>query len=132
LVLSRGLLCSCHVHGLSDHPNMLGILKDIDSQRVKKLADGTLIIDDIRSPYDGMAISDYRKLSEEWCSAQKMKAKHMLYAEQEKARALGLPLPQMRMSGLGTKRIDKSQLPKWPEWAKNYKKQEREAAKCKE
>jgi hypothetical protein len=58
-VLKYGPNGDGHVQGTPESPN--GRLVDIDFQRVSIDKDGTLFIDDPRSPYNRMRIEDYRQ-----------------------------------------------------------------------
>lgn len=89
----------------------------MDGQRCG-IVNGLLCIDDPASPYDGMMVQDYRKLSSEWC-----KARNQWMAEVEakyKAEILANGRSDIVVPD-GLRPIDKSTLPKWPAWAVNHK-----------
>jgi hypothetical protein len=124
-ILTYGPRCVCSLHGLRDNPALRGVLKEIDNQKVSLLNDEILYINDPRSPYDGLAVVDYRRMAEEWSNERKAKRKEQLKKLQEEARLLGKPLPESLPWGFNVK-IPRSSLPPFPSWAKNYK-QKKEA-----
>jgi hypothetical protein len=83
-VLAWGLECSGQLRG--------GVLIVLDGQTISELPSGKLIIDDKHSCYNGMLVSDYRKLATAWNKSRITRA------------------------GIKVKRED---LPSWPDWAIN-------------
>lgn len=94
-----------------------GILVEIDGQTCDYKND-TLIILDSASPYNGMAVSDYREfVSNPW-----LEERRRWQAEKEKKRAeeilqKGFSDIEIRLS---KRKIDKSCLPAWPECVPNH------------
>jgi hypothetical protein len=121
LVLKFGLQGSGRFWGTRcEHIELMNVLKEIDGQECRLNKKGFLVIRDTRSPYNGMAVSDYRKLCAEW-------AQHAIEAENEKLQQLqkvakdkGQPLPtQLPMNGV-LKQVNRVNLPPVPKWAKIY------------
>ena len=121
-VLEYGLKCSFHNHGLqADDPEMMNTMKEIDNQMVSQLKDGTLYIDDSRSPYDGLSVPDYRKLAKIWHSERLKADAELLLKMQEIAKENGLPKPASTGRNWSAK-VSKQSLPPFPDWATNHKK----------
>ena len=97
-----------------------GSVSIIDGQRCS-IIKGRPVIDDTLSPYNGMAVVDYREFV---CTAfrakQKIRNAERLVHFQEKAKEENLPIPNS-LPVSGPRRVAKSELPKWPEGVKNYK-----------
>jgi hypothetical protein len=96
-----------------------GVLCEIHGQKVVRLQDDeeTLIIGN--GPYRGMAVLDYRKLSEAWCNDRKRKSKEAFLKRQKEIAEKGFSNIKMPHP-LGLINIDKRSLPPWPEGVKNY------------
>jgi hypothetical protein len=97
-----------------------GQISLLDGQHCSMTDDGIMIIDDERSPYSGMACSDYRKLAKQWISERDDADRKKLLRVQQAAREKGETIPQ----ALPTKsmvHVSINHLPKWPEWAKNFR-----------
>lgn len=77
-----------------------GRIFEIDGQHVSKF-NGINIIDDTRSPYDGMSLEDYQKLSFTWKKE--------------------VCIIKNGMRVIITKSIPKNELPEYPKNIKNYK-----------
>ncbi len=120
-VLAYGLICRGTFHGLNA-PNdaLIRVLKEIDGQLISQLDDGTLYINDPRSPYDGMLVSDYRRLAREWVLEKIHADRAKLEQLQETAQKNGLVVPN-QLPFQSRCRVSRNSLPKWPEWAKNVK-----------
>jgi hypothetical protein len=90
-VLAFGLQGHGKFHGIrASNPDLENVLREMDGQKIAFSAEGVLIISDSRSPYNGMAVFDYRKLCDEW------------------------------RKDLTKKKILRSFRPAWPTGAKNY------------
>ncbi|MGD0581388.1 MAG: hypothetical protein ABR974_00430 [Bacteroidales bacterium] len=112
MVLNWGLMCSGRLEN--------SILVELDGQVIGRTGDGTLIISDERSPYNGMSVSDYRKLAKIWKDDLYEKDQKQLERMRDEARMRGIPLPtQFTFYGSA---IPKDQLPPFPETFKNYHK----------
>lgn len=102
-----------------------GDLVAIDGQRVERL-NGKLVITEPGSPYQGMAVVDYRKLvSDPWLKQQNDKLNALIKQRQEEFKLKGfsdIVIPTRRRS------ISKESLPKWPEGVINYLIEEHEQA----
>lgn len=116
-VLCHGLQLRSRSHGLlADNFDLQDVISMIDGQRVAKTSDGVLYIDDGRSIYDGMKIQDYRRLALEWQEARRKANKRKLLVLQAQAKAQG-QRPVVQISMRTHRKIKKSNLPPWPEWA---------------
>lgn len=119
MVLAYGLRCAGHLHGTrAKNRSLVNTLKDIDGQTVE-LVDEVLVITDIRSPYRGLRVIDYRKLADIWQKERKEAARMRLLKLQEEARKEGLTIPS-QLPASSIKKVNKASLPKFPSWAKNY------------
>jgi hypothetical protein len=96
-----------------------GLLSEIDGQVVGR-QDDIMIIRDKRSPYNGMAVSDYRSMSNAWLAQIRRADAEILKQRQAKARAEGKPVPQSHSSISPGIRVKKELLPMWPEGIRNY------------
>jgi hypothetical protein len=96
-----------------------GVIEKIDGQRCSITDEGVVIIDDPRSPYDHMAVSDYRKLAKQWLTDRVDADRKKLLRLQSEAKAKGEQIPQAHPKSMT--RISINNLPKWPDWAKSYK-----------
>lgn len=124
-VLVHGLRGFAKAHGTkATNPQLINRLAIIDGQKVEMASDGLLIIKDDRSPYDGMLVSDYRKLCYEWQLQEQLKEIEEFQKLQKQCQAEGKTIPQA-MPVRAMRTVSKSSLPKWPEWAKNYLKNEK-------
>jgi hypothetical protein len=121
LMLSFGLRCQGSFHGIGTPYYCPEIARaEIDGQFVNQLKDGTLFIDDSRSPYDGMDIPTYRKLAKQWVDDRINADKELLERMQKEAKEQGLPKPWTTGRNLSCK-INKASLPPFPSWAINHK-----------
>lgn len=91
----------------------------IDGQNVSMI-DDVYCISDIRSPYDGLSLLDYRKLCSVFYQEQKQKNKVKLLQAQEECRQRGIPIVS-HIGAISFKRVNKSNLPPFPDWAINHK-----------
>lgn len=96
--------------------------KEIDGQKVSliDISGNTVpIIDDSRSPYDGMKLSDYRKMASDWMQQRKKRRAKLVAQRDEEILTFGksdisIPMAQRTVS--------RENLPAWPDGAKNFKK----------
>ncbi len=123
MLLKYGLQEVSKCHGLNaEDPSLIDVLKIIDGQKVEMTEDNVLIINDSRSPYSGMLVSDYRKLCKQWKNEVKQIQLDEFVKIQDRCRAEGLPIPKIPIRAL--RKVSKGSLPKWPEWAVNHLKNE--------
>lgn len=120
-VLEHGLICSGKFHGThAETYELMTTLVILDGQKLSQMPDGSLFIDDTRSKYDGMLVSDYRKLAKQWVldkiNAYRAKLKHM----QAQAKATGQPMPDV-LPVTSRRRVSQESLPAFPDWAENVK-----------
>jgi hypothetical protein len=121
LMLQFGLLSNCQLFGTrTENPDLIGTIKSIDMQAVSLTSEGLPYISDERSPYAGLLVSDYRTLAEHWRAARRAADQDRLVRMQEVARELGQPVPQ-ELPFRSRRKVDIKSLPKFPDWAKNYK-----------
>lgn len=121
LVLAFGLRCNANFHGIGTSAYQPEVaLAQIDNQIVSQLKDGTLFIDDPRSPYDGMDLPTYRKLAKQWVQSRIDEDNQLLERMQKEAKEQGLPKPYTTGKNLNSK-INKASLPPFPSWAINHK-----------
>jgi hypothetical protein len=95
-----------------------GELVLIDNQKVERI-NKVLILVEPASPYLGMSVIDYRKMSERWCEDIKTKHKDQYEQQQAELKTKGhstIPTPR----GLGLTKVSRESLPKWPKGVKNY------------
>jgi len=92
-----------------------GVLESIDGQTVGTAPTDkrVLIIDDPDSPYDGMAVKDYRRMADIWLDDFQQKRQ----SEREREEREGIPQPQSQARGP----VRNDELPAWPDGVKNYK-----------
>lgn len=110
-VLKYGLICS----GILKN----SVLSEIDGQNCDFINKVLCLMDD-RSPFNGMSVKDYRKLSADWLEERaKLDAQHLIVL-QEKARKANEVVPRSFISVNGYSRIPKAYLPKWPEGVVNH------------
>jgi hypothetical protein len=114
-VLQYGLRCATLMHD--------GMVAEIDFQKVE-LVHGTPVITDPASPYLGMSLSDYRKLSDVWLAQKRNADADKLQKLQTEAREAGRPVPQ-RLKASSVKAVDKASLPAWPDGVTNHLKTEK-------
>lgn len=107
-VLKHGPECSC----IGDPA------REIDGQKVGH-SGRVLIIDDKRSPYDGISLADYREMGKAWMKERSKKATEQRKAREEEIQKTGksdiIVINNLRS-------VPKASLPPWPEGVKNYKK----------
>lgn len=104
-----------------------GVLSEIDGQRVSKI-NGVLLIDDPKSPYDGMSIDDYHKLAEAWSKQRRQAERNKLKAMQDEARKKGEILPRQATPG-GIRKVKRQNLPPWPDGVVNHKEKTKQKVK---
>jgi hypothetical protein len=93
-----------------------GILIMIDGQACEKI-DGVMVITSEKSPYNGMAVSDYREyVSKPWIISRR---KRNLELEKMKADEIRKNGYSNIVINLGNRVIDKSSLPPWPNGVQN-------------
>lgn len=125
-VLQRGLTCCSRNWGsLTKDPDLMNVMKEIDGQDVAMHPKGFLIIDDSRSPYDGMSLPDYRRLAKQFHADRRKADEDLLKRMQQEAKDNNDPKPFTTGRNLLCN-ISKSSLPAWPKWAKNWKETESE------
>jgi hypothetical protein len=95
-----------------------GVLAEMDGQTCTQNEEGLVIISDQRSPFNGMAISDYRILAKKWQSERKASDVLRLSQLREDAIANGSDLPQYYSSR--NQKVSKDLLPQWPKGVKNH------------
>jgi hypothetical protein len=98
-----------------------GILCEIDGQRVSQF-NGILVIDEPVSPYDGMAVADYRELAKQWRNDR-----IAVYTGLKKRREA--EIAEKGASNIIAQypyscHVKREDLPAWPKGVKNYKKSE--------
>lgn len=121
-LLIYGLRCNYHFWGTkAPRYEMINMMKDIDGQKVS-MRDDELIIQDERSPYNGLSVADYRELSKVWLAEQRRIDKEKLETEQRKCKEQGLPVPNT-LSARSPKRVNLSSLPPFPENCVNHLKE---------
>lgn len=96
-----------------------GILAEIDGMTVGRTAEGILIINDERSPYNGMSIPDYRQMASKWQEERRQADKEKLLAQQKEAKKQGLHIPQS-LPVTGCRKVARASLPGFPEHCVNY------------
>jgi len=101
-------------------------LVKIDGQTVAENPDMIMVIHDDRSPYNGMAVADYRQLARQWRQERKRRADEEFKQLQERCKAEGKSISQTPPI-VAMKKVSKNSLPKWPDWAENHL--QRETAK---
>ncbi len=95
-----------------------GVIVLMDGQRVQEI-DGIMVIVDTRSPYRGMACSDFRDLCKVWMSQRKEADKEKLEKLINQAIEKGeKPPQQLPISSMH--RANPVTFPAWPEGVRNY------------
>jgi len=115
-MLRRGLIQVSHLWGFRDITK-LDILHDIDGQ-LCDFINNTLCITSKKSPYYGMSVSNYRKLSKLWRADMQKRNDEKLIELQQAAKERGEPKPYslpMRQTIFSL-----NELPPWPSFAKNH------------
>lgn len=88
-----------------------GRIKDLHGQRVEYIDDIPVIAN---GPYKGLAVSLYRThIVEPWVEHQKAKKIKQLQLAQERAKLLGLPIPQ-QLGASAPMSVKPNELPSWP------------------
>jgi hypothetical protein len=119
-VLQYGLKQETHMHGTRCvDTKLIGVLKDIDGQTVKKLSNGLLIINDDRSPYHGLSVPDYRVLANKWVAGRRKADAEKLKKLQQQAKEQGLPLPKNYATSAYSK-VSRASLPPFPSGCRNW------------
>jgi hypothetical protein len=126
-MLKYGPIGSGSFHGLgTDYYNPKRAKAQIDGQYLSMVGDtggddGFIIIDDQRSPFNGMKTSDYYKLVREWKLVRaQIEAKRFKKLKDECiAEHIEVPTHAAFRS---VSIVDKKDLPAWPEWAIKYDK----------
>jgi hypothetical protein len=120
LVLCYGLRCNGSFHGIGSSYYRPDIARAVlDGQYLTLTKDDILIIDDKRSPYDQMKVSDYRKMSKQWLKEREEKEQVRFKKLQASCRERGITVPSMPLV-TSMKKVSKESLPKWPDWATKY------------
>jgi hypothetical protein len=101
-----------------------GELCEIDGQRVG-LVDTTMVITEPSSPYCGMAVKDYRKLSDAWVRARN---EHRMAMARQRAQEIKEKGTSSIVVPLGVLKVSRAGLPAWPEGVKNYLVKEKKQA----
>jgi len=98
----------------------LGSIRIIDGQNVS-LIGGIPVINDSQSPYDGMAVMDYRSVICKLFQVQRNQIKVIRLAKaQQVAKEAGEPIPTD--VSLGIVAVSRASLPAWPSGVTNHKK----------
>lgn len=119
-VLEYGLLGNGRYHGThATNPDLINVLKEIDGQRITQTSSGLLIINDLRSPYSGMSVTDYRELCAVWYQQDKIHRNRKLKALKARAKEEGLPVPS-HLAARAPCKVSKSSLLTWPEGVRNW------------
>lgn len=119
-MLAYGLICSGCFHGIGTNRYDSDFARAVlDGQYLSMVPEGYLIIDDPRSPYNQMKVSDYHKLAKQYVKEMIEADKVKFKALQATCKAEGKPIPQQQ-AATARKKIDKATLPKWPDWAIPY------------
>jgi hypothetical protein len=100
-------------------PELINVLHDLDGQLIS-MHDGFLIIDDERSPYDGMKVSDYHTLAKQWVQDRLRANNENLNRLQAQAKETGRTVP-LSLPVEGPKKVSRASLPAWPEGVVNHK-----------
>ena len=95
-----------------------GQIETIDNQKVIYINEIPVIKDE-KSPYSGMAVSDYRELANHWFGKRQSAEEEKFIRLQQEYKDSGRPVPRM-MKVSSLKAVEKTSLPKWPEGVKNY------------
>ena len=96
--------------------------KEIDGQKVSlmDISGNTVpVIDDNRSPYDGMKLSDYRKMASDWMQEKKAQRDEKKVQRDKEIQLHGKSDIFIPMS---SRTVSKENLPAWPDGVKNIKK----------
>lgn len=94
-----------------------GVLAELDGQRCQ-LIDGVLIITEESSPYHGMRVRDYREfIVKPYCDARTKKLNELVAQRKAQIRERGASSITIRT---GPRKVDKANLPPWPEGVRNY------------
>lgn len=96
-----------------------GTLAEIDGQTVGRTADGVLIINDLRSQYNGMSVLDFRQMAAKWQDERRQADKEKLLELQEEYKKKGWLAPS-QLPVTGHKKVARATLPGWPAGAVNY------------
>lgn len=120
-VLAFGLVCSACFHGIGTEYYRPEVAPaEIDGQMIGILKDGTLYINDDRSPYFGLSLPEYRKLAKIWMKSIIDADNELLIKMQAEAKEKGTEKPYRTGQSLSG-RHSKSSLPPFPDWAINHK-----------
>lgn len=98
--------------------------KEIDGQIVSKITDEdtqktVYIIDDSRSPYDGMSLFDYREMAKQWRKGRQAHHDQLRKQREDEIFEKGFSDVHIPMTN---SRVPREDLPAWPEDAVNFKK----------
>ena len=117
-VLSHGLRGNGKFHGTrAKDDRLINVLAIIDGQKVDE-HNGLLIIKDLRSPYNGMAVVDYRKFCNDWALERQAVETKLRKLQETEIKEKGFS--NIELPNFGVRKIDKASLPPFPSWAKNY------------
>ncbi len=95
--------------------------KEVDGQKVGMAGDEGLefyIIDDERSPYNGMSLKDYKDMALEWLKSERVKTDQLRQQRDEEIKQKGHSNIYVPM---GPYNVSKEDLPPWPEDVVNHK-----------
>lgn len=121
-VLRYGLQCSISL--------LNGKIDTIDGQRVQYI-DNQPVIQDEHSPYNGMLVGDYRKLSSIVEAQRRQKHVEKLKKLQATCKENCLPIPK-KLPAESPKVVSRTSLPPWPDFAQNmFEKEERKLVRTK-
>jgi hypothetical protein len=109
-ILKYGLQCAVSLRN--------GKISTIDGQKVFYIDETYPVIKDEESPYDGMAVSDYRKMATMWKAQRRQKRNERLKQLQARAKSEGLIVPK-HLPAESLKTVSRTSLPEWPQWAEN-------------
>ncbi len=117
-LLQYGLVCFSRNHGTgAADPDMMNVLAEIDGQVVGQ-KNGLLIIEDNRSPYNGMSVIDYRKLAKEYTTKKQAVYYDLYKAHEQQMKLKGFST--IEVPGFGMHTVSRADLPPFPEWAVNH------------
>lgn len=93
-------------------------ISEMDGQRVGFIR-GVLCIDDERSPYDGLALFEYRKMASKWVNARNEKWMQDIAKAKQHFRETGERIAVRDIGGATV--VPREELPEWPEGVKSMK-----------
>jgi hypothetical protein len=90
-------------------------VREIDGQPVTQI-ESILVIDCPESPYDGMAVADYRILASKWRSELRKRQREVRKKREQEIKEKGYSSIKRNA------RVPRPKYPDWPDGVKNYKK----------